>query len=163
MDALLTSPLARAAAVLVVLALVSLAWLITTRRSGTMRARDAQPGGRTAASSIDLTALGVSAGTAATFVQFSSAVCSPCRQVARVLTALSAHHHDVAHVEIDIAQHPELVREHGIMRTPTVLLLGPDHTIHGRASGPMTADQARTALTELRLTQSHPSPSLEHP
>lgn len=157
MDVLLTSPLTRAAAVLVLLALVSLAWLIASRRSGTMRTVDARPGGPAARPSIDLTSLGVTTGAAATFVQFSSAVCSPCRQVARVLTALSAELDGVVHIEVDAAQHPELVREHGILRTPTILLVGSDGEICGRASGAMTADQARSALMELGVHPSRPS------
>lgn len=157
MDTLLTSPLARAVALLLVLAVVSLAWFITSRRSGTMRALGTQPTGRPGGPSIDLAGLGATAGAAATFVQFSSTVCSPCRQVARVLTALSAEVDDVVHVEVDITHHPDLVREHGIMRTPTVLLLGSDGTVQGRSSGPMSAAQARTALAELSLRSHRPT------
>ena len=157
MDTLLTSPLARGIAVLVVLATTSLAWFITSRRSGTMRILGTQPTGHPGGPSINLAALGVTAGAAATFVQFSSAVCSPCRQVARVLAALSAEVDDVVHVEVDITQYPDLVREHGIMRTPTVLLVGPSGAVHARSSGPMTADHARTALAELSLRPHRPT------
>lgn len=157
MDVLLTSPLARGAALVVVLALTSLAWLVVSRRSGRMRAvrtplrtplrgSPRSPGARPV---FDLTAVGATVGAGATFVQFSSAVCSPCRHVARVLTELSATEADVAHIELDVAEHPELVRSHGVLRTPTVLLIGADGTIHGRASGPMTAVQARAALAAL--------------
>lgn len=149
MDALLTSPLARAGLLVAVLALTSLAWYVASRRSGQVRAVAVRTS--EAAPVFDLAAVGASAGSSATFVQFSSAVCSPCRHVARVLTALSATEHDVAHVEIDVAAHPELVREHGILRTPTVLLLGSDGKVRGRASGPMTTDQARAALAALGL------------
>ena len=156
MDVLLTSPLGRAAALVVLLALTSLAWFVASRRSGRLRAVRPRPGSPELRPVFDLTAVGATAGAAATFVQFSSAVCSPCRHVARVLTELSAAEADVAHVELDVAQHPELVRTHGVLRTPTVLLIGADGTIHGRASGPMTAAQARDALAALPLSHSDP-------
>ena len=152
MDVLLTSPLARAAALLVVLALTSLAWFLTARRSGRMRAVVPRGDSSAGRPTFDLTTVGATPGRDATFVQFSSAVCSPCRHVARVLTQLSAETDDVAHVEIDVTDHPELVRTHGVLRTPTVLLLGADGRIHARTSGPMTAAQARAALAGLTPT-----------
>lgn len=152
MDALFTSPLGRAGALVVLLALTTLGWYLVSRRSGRMRAvgsrrsPDARP-------VFDLAAVGAATTTAATFVQFSSAVCSPCRHVARVLTTLSGTEADVAHIELDVALHPELVRTHGVLRTPTVLLVGADGTIHGRTSGPMTAVQARDALAALTASE----------
>ena len=152
MDALFTSPPGRAALLVVLLALTTLGWYLASRRAGRMR-----PVGREAPQTrpvFDLAAVGATERAPATFVQFSSAVCSPCRHVARVLTALSADD-DVAHIELDVALHPDLVRTHGVLRTPTVLLVGADGTIHGRATGAMTAVQAREALATLHLSEPH--------
>ena len=158
MDVLFTSVTGRAAALVAVLTLTCLVWWRVTRRSGTMRDVGSSAHDVDARPAFDLAAVGATAGTAATFVQFSSAVCSPCRHVARVLTAISAEHAGVAHVEIDAAAQPRLVRAHGILRTPTVLLLGPDGRVQGRSSGPMTAVQARAALAGLGHLPAHPHP-----
>lgn len=153
MDVLFTSPLGRAAALVALLALTTLGWYLASRRAGRMR-----PAGRLTSPArpvFDLAAVGAPERVPATFVQFSSAVCSPCRHVARVLTALSVGDDDVAHIELDVALHPDLVRTYGVLRTPTVLLVGADGTIHGRATGAMTAAQAREALATLHLSEPH--------
>jgi thiol-disulfide isomerase/thioredoxin len=79
--------------------------------------------------------LGRPLGPAATLVQFSSALCAPCR-AARVLLADVAGTADgVRHVEIDVDERMDLVRRLSISRTPTVLVLGPQGQITHRASG----------------------------
>lgn len=155
MDFLFGSATGRGVLLLAVLAAVTLVWWLTARRSGTIRpaARTSAPG--STAARIDLAALGAVPGSRATFVQFSSQICSSCRQVARVLGDLGAREDGIAHVEIDVAEHADLVRAHGVLRTPTVFLLGPGGTIHGRTSGPMTPVQARHALDSLDLPIPH--------
>ncbi|SDC16240.1 Thioredoxin [Sanguibacter gelidistatuariae] len=145
MDLVFGSPLGRAAGLVALLAVTSLLWFVASRRSGTMRASAA----RADDPRLDLAGLGAVHGSRATFVQFSSEVCAPCRQVARVLTDLSTREDGVSHVEIDVGEHPDLVRTHGVLRTPTVFLLGPSGSVHGRTSGPMTPGQARDALAAL--------------
>jgi thiol-disulfide isomerase/thioredoxin len=54
-------------------------------------------------------------------LQLSSPVCTPCRQAAVVLGELSAGTTGVRHVEIDIADRPEVARDLGVLRTPTVI------------------------------------------
>lgn len=147
MDFLFASASGRASLLALLLAVVTLLWWVTSRRSGTMRTSRTAAG--SSAPRIDLSALGGVPGSRATFVQFSSQTCSPCRQVARVLTDLGAREDGVVHVELDVDTHPELVRTHGVLRTPTVFLLGPGGEIHGRTSGPMTPGQAREALEAL--------------
>lgn len=148
MDLLLASPLGRAGALVALLGATTLAWFVLSRRSGRMRTVPVRSAGDPRGV-LDPASVGATFEAAATFVQFSSAVCSPCRHVARVLTALSAVEPDVAHIELDVTQHAELVRTHGVLRTPTVLLVGPDGAIHARTSGPMTPVQARDALIGL--------------
>lgn len=90
--------------------------------------------------------IGRALGTAATFVQLSSAVCAPCRRTSTVLRDLAAEHPGLAHVELDVEDHLDLVRRFGVLRTPTVLLLDDRGAVIGRTSGAMTRAQAITAL-----------------
>ncbi|ALX05779.1 thioredoxin family protein [Aeromicrobium erythreum] len=81
-----------------------------------------------------------------TFVQFSSAFCSPCRATRALLSDVVATRPDVAHVEVDAESHLDLVRQLNIMRTPTVLVVGPDGTVLSRASGLPRRDQVLAVL-----------------
>ncbi|QKW05233.1 thioredoxin family protein [Streptomyces sp. NA04227] len=85
--------------------------------------------------------LGAPLGERATLVQFSTAFCQPCRATRRVLAEVVAMVPGVAHVEIDAEARLALVRELGIARTPTVLVLDAAGRIVRRATGqPRTAD-----------------------
>jgi thiol-disulfide isomerase/thioredoxin len=79
--------------------------------------------------------LGQPLGSAATLVQFSSAVCAPCRATRVLLADVAGQADGVRHVEIDVDERMDLVRRLGISRTPTVLVLGPQGQITRRASG----------------------------
>ncbi|AEG45393.1 thioredoxin family protein [Isoptericola variabilis] len=89
---------------------------------------------------------GLEPGGRATFVQLSAAVCSPCRATARVLSSLADGEPGVVHAELDVEQHPELVRAARVLRTPTVVVLDGAGTEVARSSGAMTPAQARAAL-----------------
>ncbi|MEU1303446.1 TlpA family protein disulfide reductase [Streptomyces shenzhenensis] len=85
--------------------------------------------------------LGGDLGERATLVQFSSAFCAPCRATRRVLGEVAGLVPGVAHVEIDAESRLDLVRELGILRTPTVLVLDADGRVVRRAAGqPRKAD-----------------------
>jgi thiol-disulfide isomerase/thioredoxin len=85
--------------------------------------------------------LGSGLGVRATLVQFSSAFCRPCRATRRTLAEVAAMVDGVAHVEIDAEERLALVRELGIVKTPTVLVLDATGRIVRRASGqPRRAD-----------------------
>lgn len=79
--------------------------------------------------------IGQPLGERATLLQFSSAFCAPCRATRRVLAEVADMTEGIAHVEIDAESHLDLVRELGILRTPTVLVLAADGRIVRRASG----------------------------
>jgi thiol-disulfide isomerase/thioredoxin len=84
-------------------------------------------------------------GERATFVQFSSAFCAPCRATRRVLADVAAAEDGIVHVEIDAEHHLDLVRRVGITRTPTTLVLDAAGVEVTRAVGAPTRDQvART-------------------
>ncbi|WP_310706931.1 thioredoxin family protein [Nonomuraea sp. 3-1Str] len=119
--------------VLAVLALGTGIGVVRLRRDGRMRDR--------AGDRLTADVLGVPLGPRATLVQFSTAFCQPCRATRRILADVSALVPGVAHVEIDAESRLDLVRELDILRTPTVLVLGPSGDIVKRASGqPRKAD-----------------------
>ncbi|MBK8461592.1 MAG: thioredoxin family protein [Nigerium sp.] len=90
---------------------------------------------------LDAVRLGDVLGTEATFVQFSSAVCAPCRATHRLLTEVTRADPAVAHIDIDAEARLDLVDEFGIMRTPTVLLLDAGGVVRHRIVGaPRRAD-----------------------
>ncbi|GEL93932.1 thioredoxin family protein [Cellulomonas composti] len=93
--------------------------------------------------------LGIALGSVATFVQLSSEVCAPCRRTHAVLAELAAHEPGVSHVELDVAQHLDLVRRFHVMRTPTVLVLDPSGVVVGRMSGATDRRHAHHALERL--------------
>ena len=90
--------------------------------------------------------IGAPLGAELTFLQLSSEVCAPCRRARAVLSELAAERPGLAHVEVDVEDHLELVRRFGVMRTPTVLLLDRDGVAVGRLSGAMDRRHALVAL-----------------
>ncbi|MEV0039305.1 thioredoxin family protein [Streptomyces sp. NPDC056909] len=85
--------------------------------------------------------LGAELGARATLVQFSSAFCQPCRATRRTLSEVAGMVDGVSHVELDAEERLELVRELGILKTPTVLVLDAAGRIVKRAAGqPRKAD-----------------------
>jgi thiol-disulfide isomerase/thioredoxin len=54
-------------------------------------------------------------------LQLSSPICTPCERTREQLTALAAERPDVRHVEVDIAERPEIARALHVMRTPTTV------------------------------------------
>ena len=127
----------------VLLAVTSVLWLAIRRRDGRFRlarlASDAVLTGED---------LGRPLGRRATFVQFSTPTCASCPQVSRTLSTIADHETGVVHVEVPADRRPDLVRSFGVLRTPTVLLLGPEGAVRSRTSGPLARHQAVAALAE---------------
>lgn len=90
--------------------------------------------------------LGRSLGDRATLLQFSSAFCQPCRATKVILADVAAKVDGVEHIEIDAEAHLDLVREIGILRTPTTLVLDGAGRITARASGVPRKEQVLAAL-----------------
>jgi thiol-disulfide isomerase/thioredoxin len=121
------------------LGVASLLGLVWQRRNGRFAPVFSAP-------SPTLAALGWQAGTPLTLVQFSSAFCAPCRAT-RVLCAQAASTiPGVRHIEVDAEAHLDAVREYGILRTPTVLLVNADGEVVRRASGRPTLAQLLSAV-----------------
>jgi thiol-disulfide isomerase/thioredoxin len=129
---MMTGPVAHGAALVV----ASAHGVPHKRRSGRVRVRGRDDGKRLGAAE-----LGGELGERATLVQFSSAFCAPCRATRRVLGEVAGMVPGVTHVEIDAEAHLDLVRELGILKTPTVLVLDADGRVVRRATGqPRKAD-----------------------
>jgi thiol-disulfide isomerase/thioredoxin len=119
-----------------------LAWRATSgrMRPGTGASGAVSPSGA-AGPRITPGQLGRPLGDRATLLQFSSAFCAPCRATRVILADVAGRAEGVAHVEIDAESHLDLVRELGVLRTPTVFVLAADGRIVRRASGqPRKAD-----------------------
>lgn len=115
--------------------------------------------GRVAAVPVPDDALGVrlgrTLGERATFVQFSSEVCAPCRTTSRLLGELVGQAPGVAHVELDATAHLDLAQELGIFRTPTVLLLDGEGTVRHRIVGAPRRPDALRALQNILEERRH--------
>lgn len=85
-------------------------------------------------------------GSALTLVQVSSARCSACVHSARVWRAALADRPAVAFVEVRAEDHLDLVRELGILTTPTTLVYDGDGALRGRVTGAPSPAQATAAL-----------------
>ncbi|TGB18291.1 thioredoxin [Streptomyces palmae] len=84
---------------------------------------------------LDADRIGAPLGRRATLLQFSTAFCQPCRATRRTLAEVAGMVDGVAHVEIDAEARLDLVRELGIARTPTVLVLDAAGRVVRRAGG----------------------------
>jgi thiol-disulfide isomerase/thioredoxin len=90
--------------------------------------------------------LGSELGQRATLVQFSSAFCSPCRATRTLLRDVSSRLDDVAYVDLDAESHLDLVRQLGVVRTPTVVVLDRHGVVVRQASGLPRRDQVDAVL-----------------
>ena len=93
--------------------------------------------------------LGQELGSSATFVQFSSVVCAPCRTASRLLTDVVRDTPAVAHIEVDAETRLDLVEQLNITRTPTVVLLDKHGVIRHRIVGAPRKPDLLGALHEV--------------
>lgn len=80
----------------------------------------------------------VELGGRATLLQLSTEVCAPCRSTAKVLDELSGD--DIRHVEVDIADRPDLVSRFNVLQTPTTFILDRDGIVKSRIAGAVRRD-----------------------
>lgn len=85
-------------------------------------------------------------GEQATLLQFSSAFCAPCRATRRTLAEVADVVPGVTHLEVDAEHHLALVRELGILRTPTTIVLDRTGREVTRATGAPRKEQVIAAL-----------------
>jgi thiol-disulfide isomerase/thioredoxin len=94
--------------------------------------------------------IGGELGARATFVQFSSAFCTPCRATRVLLTDITSDLSDVKHIEIDAEKNLELVRKLDIRSTPTTLVLDKNGLEIGRAIGAPKRAEILETLANIR-------------
>lgn len=94
--------------------------------------------------------LGEDLGREATFIQFSSAFCAPCRATRLVLADVAASEPGVRHVVIDAESHLDLVRDVGILSTPTTIILDADGKTVARFVGAPRRDQVHRLVHGIR-------------
>ena len=108
-------------------------WKLTTGRS--KRIKDG--------TQIDLARLGATKngkpvtefGKRITFLQFSTEVCSQCRQTARMLGEFEALNPDVLHIEFDLTHRLDVAKKFNILQTPTTLVLDARGKVTSRIGG----------------------------
>lgn len=105
--------------VLAVLAVASVFGLALRSRSGRVRTRSAGPAGD--GPGWRLAGLHPAPHEHVLLLQLSSPICTPCRRTAARLGSLAGGEARIRHVEIDIADRPEVARVLDVMRTPTVV------------------------------------------
>ena len=123
---------------------------------GTAPAASGRAAGRVTAAD-----LGRPLGEQATLLQFSSAFCAPCRATRVILADVAGRAPGVTHLEIDAESHLDLVRSLGVLRTPTVFVLGADGAITARASGQPRKADVLGALAAVLPASNPYSPGLE--
>ena len=70
-----------------------------------------------------------------TFLQFSTEVCSQCRQTARLLGEFEAQNPDVLHIEFDLTHRLDVAKKFNILQTPTTLVLDSRGKVTSRIGG----------------------------
>lgn len=140
-----------AVAVIGVLAVASAFGIWRQRTDGRVRVIAIEPdAGFPAAVPSPFAAFGVM-GEHATIVQFSATVCAPCRAAKVIASEVAQQVSGVTHVEINAEENMDLVKEFGIMRTPTILVLDGQGRLSARISGVPRRDELLIALDDRRF------------
>jgi len=98
---------------------------------------------------LDLSPLTVELGSKGSFIQFSSAFCTPCRATRLLLEGVAKSNPGFLHHDIDAEAHLELVRRLHILSTPTTIILNRDGVEVGRASGAPKRDDIERVVASL--------------
>lgn len=98
-----------------VLVVATIAGLVLRRRNGRVTL------GKAAENGWALADVEPAADDRVLLLQLSSPICTPCARTREQLTALTAEHPDLRHVEIDVAEKPEVAKALHVLRTPTTV------------------------------------------
>ena len=136
------TPLAVIATLVGIVALATALGLVWKAQNGRVRTSR----GDETISGLDVAA---DLGATATLLQFSSEVCAPCVSTHRVLDGVAAETAGVAHVDLDIVKHPELVARFNILQTPTTLVLDNRGVVRARIGGAARPESVREELARI--------------
>lgn len=133
----------------VVLALVAVVAVLRWRYDGRLR-EHGEPERDPAGSGPSLADLGVAlpAGQV-TVVQFTGEFCAVCPQAKTLVQRVLRDSPDIAHVELDVAEHPDAVRALDVRRTPTLIIVDASGQPVHRASGMPREHELRRAFADL--------------
>jgi len=84
-----------------------------------------------------------------TVVQFSGEFCATCPQARTLVERVLQDHPEIAHLEVDVADHLEAVRALDIRRTPTLVIVDRQGRLISRASGMPREVELREAVSAL--------------
>lgn len=84
-----------------------------------------------------------------TVVQFSGEFCAVCPQARTLVERVLRDHPDIAHVELDVAEHLDAVSALDIRRTPTLLIADKQGRAVHRASGMPREAELHQAVSDL--------------
>lgn len=74
-------------------------------------------------------------GARATFVQFSTEMCTRCPQVRRMLSGYAAETDGLNHVEVDLTHRPDLSARYRVLQTPTTFVVDGSGAVRARFHG----------------------------
>ncbi len=132
----------RLVVVVVVVAAMTVVGRWWSRRSGRLRT---SVDGRVARAHLDAVGLDL-AGADAGAVLVGSPTCAPCVEARRVLDGVQESRDRFRWVYADASEHLPFVRDHGILRVPTLLVVDRDGRIIARTSGVPRAHEITGAL-----------------
>ena len=139
-----------ALAILVSLAtLAGIYWRVNTGKSHRVRSGEQVALGRLEATKDGRVVKAF--GKRATFVQFSSEVCSQCRTTARILGEFESKHKDVLHLEVDVTNRLDLAAHFNVLQTPTTLVLDGAGRVKARIGGTPKHGAIQEALQSLEI------------
>ena len=130
-----------AVVLVVVLVVATAVGLVLQQRNGRVRAA-----GTREAHGWDLAGAAPAPDERVLLLQLSSPICTPCERTREQLGALAAAHPDVRHVDVDIAERPEVARALSVMRTPTTVAFDRTGTELLRVGGVPRRDELIAAL-----------------
>lgn len=128
--------------VIAVVVVSSLIGFMRIRTDGTVRSHKA-------GTFVTAEELGHQMGSSATFIQFSSPFCQPCKATHDMIGNLVTGKPEVAHVDLQVADHLDLVNQLNIMRTPTTVLLNSHGHIEYRVEGAPRSGELAEALQKV--------------
>ena len=135
------TPLVIAGLLVALVALATALGFIWKAQNGRVRV-----GGGQTISAADVTS---DLGARATLLQFSSEVCAPCVATHRVLDGVASSSTGVAHLEVDVANRPDLASRFNILQTPTTLVLDEHGVVRARIGGAARPDTVRAELDRI--------------
>lgn len=90
-------------------------------------------------------------GRKATVLQFSTEVCSQCKQTARLFSEVEKQHRDLLHIEVDVTNRLDLAAHFKVLQTPTTLVLDASGRVKARIGGAPKPATIKAELAKLEI------------